>query len=154
MLFGPALVSPGVYHRQRMFLAVVSFIAGKQRLWTICSISHQCDRGILNPSLFYLYPPLKLHALVMDVYTGPILAFVWSYAAAGEAYRFEWPALWCAYSFFQCVFAATFELVTHMTDAKQIGTEGNATYHYMVAEGTLYDQCEVEKRTNGNKKLA
>jgi hypothetical protein len=67
----------------------------------------------------------------------------WSYAATKEAYRFEWPPLWCAYSFFQCLFSAGFELALHETDARRVGSQGNEDYKHLVDQGRLFDQRQA-----------
>lgn len=100
---------------------------------------------LLTPCVSYLDLPLGRSA-------GPVLAMTWSYAVAGEAYRFEWPALWCAYSFFQCLFTATYEMAVGATDARVVGTGDNAKYRQLVKEGRLFDQRVVLPDDDGHKK--
>jgi len=81
----------------------------------------------------------RLGLVLVTFLLGPVLAMTWTYAAAGDAYRLEWPAIWCAYSGMQCVIGLVAELCMDIDEATKVGTRHNYLWIEKLNKGLLFD---------------
>jgi len=81
----------------------------------------------------------RIVMLVVSFVTGPILAMGWTYSAAGDMYRLEWPAIWCAYSGVQCLLAIIWEFCWGLSDARVPGSAENLKWIEKLDKGMLFD---------------
>ena len=58
---------------------------------------------------------------------------------AGDMYRLEWPAIWCAYSGAQCVLAVIWEVLFGLDDPRVVGSVDNQKWIEKLDKGILFD---------------